>query len=89
MQVIHTDQIISVLVFFGLLGLLWFLVRVNRTNLSVKLGAIKRISVQEVGAVTQSDKVMIVKIDQSEFVIFKSKGCTPVVIPIRQAEIVE
>ena len=89
MDAIRSDQIITLVLFLGLLGLLWLVVRINRGGLGAKLRQGKRISFEEVTALSPTDRGIILKIDESEFFVLKSKGLTPVIMPLPKAEAAE
>lgn len=89
MDAIRSDQIITLVLFLGFLGLLWLVVRINRGGLGAKLRQGKRISVEEVTALSPTDRGIILKIDEREFFVLKSKGLTPVVMPLPKAEVAE
>jgi flagellar protein FliO/FliZ len=86
MDVIRPDQYVIMILFLGVLGVLWLWVRMNKSGLGARLNHGKRISVSEVTAVSPADRAMIIKVDGQEFFIFKSKGVAPVVTQLQTHE---
>ncbi len=86
METVRPDQILTIFLFLGLLGLLWAFVRMNRSGLGAKLRQGKRVSVQEVTAVSPVDRAIILRIDNREFFVFKSKGVAPAITELNTVE---
>ncbi|OUD10181.1 hypothetical protein BVC71_01300 [Marivivens niveibacter] len=86
MDFIRPDQILTIVLFLGLLALAWVFVRVNRQGLGAKVRAGKRITVQEVTAISPQDRAMIMRVDDREFFVIKSKGVAPVLTEITKPE---
>lgn len=89
MDVVRPDQFVIMILFLGVLGVLWLWIRMNKSGLGARLNHGKRITVAEVTAISPADRAMIVKIDEREFFIFKSKGLAPVITALPTSEVAE
>ena len=87
MDIIRPDQYVIIILFLGILGILWLWVRMNKAGLNTRINQGKRIKISEVSAITPLDRVMIIKVDEKEYLIFKSKGLTPVITEIKPEEV--
>lgn len=86
MDFVRADQILTLALFLGLLFLLWAFVRYRGKGLARAIRAGKRISVQEVTALSPSDRGMIVAVDGREFFVIHSKGSAPTLVALGNAE---
>ena len=86
MDFIRPDQILTIVLFLGLLALAWVFVRLNRQGLGAKVRGSKRIQVAEVTALSPADRAMILRIDDREFFVIKSKGVAPVMTELSAPE---
>ena len=85
MEFVRPDQLLTLVLFLGVLALAWAFVRLNKSGLGAKLREGKRISVSEVAALSPNDRAMIVKVDGNEFFVIKSKGVAAVLTPLPNA----
>lgn len=89
MDIVRPDQIITLLLFLGVLGALWVWVKANREGLGAKLRQGKRITVQEVTPLSPQDRAMILRVDDREIFVIKSKGLPAVITDLGKVEVAE
>tara|TARA_B100000963_G_C22425599_1_gene579743 strand:+ start:82 stop:504 length:423 start_codon:yes stop_codon:yes gene_type:complete len=80
-QDIGLTQIIVVLIFLGLLILLQQLIKSNKFGIQGHFSQKKRIILVEDLGVSNTERIRIVRIDNTEYVQFTNKGSSPTVIP--------
>lgn len=84
MDIIGLQQFIIVFVFLALLGAVWFVVRLNKGELRTRLAQGRRMELAEVTSLGGTDKALLLKIDDREFLVVNSKGAAPVVTDLGQ-----
>ncbi|WIV51284.1 flagellar assembly protein FliO [Marivivens sp. LCG002] len=89
MDFVHADQILTLALFLGLLFALWGFARFRGKGLARTMRAGKRIILQEVTALSPSDRGMIVAVDGKEFFVIHSKGNAPVLVALDHKEAAE
>lgn len=82
MDVIRPEQIVTVLGFLGVLGLLWVLVLRNRTVLARHVAGGTRMRMAETVPIGPGDRALILAVDGREFLILRVQGAAPVVVPL-------
>lgn len=85
MDIIGPQQFIIVFVFLALLGVLWFVVRLNKGELRSRLVQGRRMELAEVTSLGGTDRAVLLKVDEKEFLIVNSKGSAPVVTALDTA----
>lgn len=78
MDFIRPDQILTLTLFMAVLGLGWFVVKMNRGGLARRIAGDRRMRLVEVAALSSTDRAMILSVDGREFLILRCKGETPV-----------
>ena len=73
-------QLVVVLIFLGLLILLQQLIKNNKLGIQGHFSQKKRVSLVEDLGVSNTERVRIVRIDNTEYIQFTNKGCSPTVI---------
>jgi len=89
MDVVRPDQILTLALFLGLLLLVWVFTRLRGKGVARTLRAGKRISVEEVTALSPTERGMIVCVDGTDYFVIQSKGCQPTLLPLPKQETVE
>ena len=84
MDIIGLQQFIIVFVFLALLGAVWFVVRLNKGELRTRLAQGRRMELAEVTSLGGTDKALLLKVDDREFLVVNSKGAAPVVTDLGQ-----
>ena len=79
-QDIGLTQIVVVLIFLGLLILLQQLIKNNKLGIQGHFNQRKRVMLVEDLGVSSTERVRIVRIDNTEYIQFTNKGCSPTVI---------
>lgn len=83
---IQTSQIITLILFLGALGAVWFLVQRNRDGLAKRVHQGKRIAVAEVTAISPTDRAMILSVDNREYLVLRARGFAPVMVELQTGE---
>ncbi len=75
MDILETQQIITVLAFLGVLGLAWLVVQLNKTKLATKAAAGRRLIVRESTTLGNGERALLIEADgQSVLAIMPRKG---------------
>ena len=85
MDILRPDQILTLALFLALLGGLWLVVKLKAPGIS-RLANGKRIPVAEVAPLGPQDRAILLAVDGREFLILRSRGAAPVVMPLGAAE---
>ena len=80
-QDIGLTQIFVVLIFLGLLILLQQLIKNNKLGIQGHFSHKKRVTLVEDLGVSSTERIRIVRIDNTEYIQFTNKGSSPTVIP--------
>ena len=80
-QDIGLTQIIVVLIFLGLLILLQQLIKNNKLGIQGHFSQKKRVMLVEDLGLSSTERIRIVRIDNTEYIQFTNKGSSPTVIP--------
>ena len=80
-QDIGLTQIIVVLIFLGLLILLQQLIKNNKLGIQGHFSQKKRVILVEDLGLSSTERIRIVRIDNTEYIQFTNKGSSPTVIP--------
>ena len=81
-QIIGTQQIVVTAVFLAAMIVLLIILRRKGGAFRASFKAGKRISVVEDTAVSPTERLRLISIDQSEFVMLSAKGQPPVLMPL-------
>ena len=81
-QIIGAQQILVTAVFLGVMLVVLIILRRKGGAIRASLKAGKRISVIEDTAVSPTERLRLISVDESEFLILSAKGQAPVLIPI-------
>ena len=81
-QIIGTQQIVVTAVFLAVMIVVLIILRLKGGAIRASLKAGKRISVVEDTAVSPTERLRLISIDQSEFVMLSAKGQPPVLMPL-------
>ena len=79
---ISIAQIVTAILFIVALIAVQIYITKNKNTLKVKWGQNKRIQVEENTRLGPNENVQILRIDQSEYLYFFSKGNQPVILPL-------
>ena len=80
-QDIGLTQIVVVLIFLGLLILLQQLIKNNKLGIQGHFSQKKRVTLVEDLGISSTERIRIVRVDNSEYIQFTNKGSSPTVIP--------
>ena len=80
-QIIGTQQIVITAVFLGIMLVVLIILRRKGGAIRASLKAGKRIAVIEDAAVSPTERLRLISVDDSEFLMLSSKGQAPVLIP--------
>jgi hypothetical protein len=80
-QDIGLTQIVVVLIFLGLLILLQQLIKNNKLGIQGHFSQKKRVMLLEDLGLSSTERIRIVRIDNTEYIQFTNKGSSPTVIP--------
>ncbi len=80
-QEISLTQIIVVLLFLGILIVLQQLIKNNKFSFQSHLNKKKRVRLIDEFALSNSERIRLIKVDDKEYLYFFSKGSSPTVIP--------
>ena len=81
-QIIGTQQIVVTAVFLGVMLVVLIVLRRKGGAIRASLKAGKRIAVIEDTAVSPSERLRLISVDDSEFLMLSAKGQAPVLIPV-------
>ena len=81
-QIIGTQQIVVTTVFLGIMLVALIILRRKGGAIRASLKAGKRIAVIEDTAVSPTERLRLISVDGSEFLILSAKGQAPVLMPI-------
>ena len=81
-QIIGTQQILVTAVFLGVMVVVLIILRRKGGAIRASLKAGKRISVIEDTAVSPTERLRLISVDENEFLILSAKGQAPVLVPI-------
>ena len=80
-QIIGTQQIVTTAIFLGIMLVVLFILRRNGGAIRASLKAGKRIAVIEDTAVSPTERLRLISVDESEFLMLSAKGQAPLLIP--------
>ena len=80
-QDISLTQIIVVLLFLGGLIFLQQLLKNNKFSFQDRLNKRKRVNLIEEFALSNSERVRLIRVDSTEYLYFSTKGSSPTIIP--------
>ena len=80
-QIIGTQQIVTTAIFLGIMLVVLFILRRKGGAIRASLKAGKRIAVIEDAAVSPTERLRLISVDESEFLMLSAKGQAPVLIP--------
>ena len=84
-QIIGTQQIVVTAVFLGVMLMGLMILRRKGGAIRASLKAGKRIAVIEDTAVSPTERVRLISVDDSEFLMLSAKGQAPVLMPFTAA----
>ena len=87
-QIIGTQQIIVTTVFLGVMLVVLMILRRKGGAIRASLKAGKRISVIEDTAVSPTERLRLISVDDSEFLMLSAKGQAPILLPFTAASTV-
>lgn len=79
MDVFNINQILTVALFLGALGLAWLFVMKNRGVIRPRLAQGRRMHLTEATAIGPNQRAMILQVDQREFLVVALKGAAPAI----------
>ena len=82
-----TIQIVTVLLFLGVLGGLNWLIRRNRHLLRPQLAAGRRLLVEESCPLGGTDRAAILSVDRARFLVVLTRGVQQVVVALPQGDV--
>ena len=80
-QDISLTQIIVVLLFLGTLILLQQLLKNNKFSFQDRFNKKKRVNLIEEFALSNSERIRLIRVDGTEYLYFSAKGSSPTIIP--------
>ena len=80
-QDISLTQIVVVLLFLGTLILLQQLLKNNKFSFQDRLNKKKRVNLIEEFALSNSERIRLIRVDGIEYLYFSTKGSSPTIIP--------
>ena len=80
-QIIGTQQIVVTAIFLGVMLVVLIILRRNGGAIRASLRAGKRIAVIEDTAVSPTERLRLISVDDSKFLMLSSKGQAPVLMP--------
>ena len=80
-QDISFTQIVVVLLFLGALILLQQLLKNNKFSFQNRLNKKKRVNLIEEFALSNSERIRLIRVDGTEYLYFSVKGSSPTIIP--------
>ncbi|MGP3697186.1 flagellar assembly protein FliO [Rhodobacter sp. NSM] len=81
MDILRPDQILTLGLFLGLLGLLWLVVKLKAPGIS-RFANGSRLRVTEAAALGSQERAAILVVDGREFLVLTSRGASPVILPL-------
>ena len=87
-QIIGTQQIVVTTVFLGVMLVVLIVLRRKGGAIRASLKAGKRIAVIEDAAVSPTERLRLISVDDSEFLMLSAKGQAPVLMPFTTAKAV-
>ena len=81
-NIIGTQQIVITVAFLGVMVLMLIILRRKSTVIRASMKAGKRVSVIEDTAVSQTERLRLVKVDAQEFIMVSAKGHAPSLVPL-------
>ena len=81
-QIIGTQQIVVTAVFLGVMLVVLIVLRRKGGAIRASLKAGKRIAVVEDTAVSPTERLRLISVDDSEFLMLSAKGQAPVLVPL-------
>ena len=87
-QIIGTQQIVVTAVFLGVMLVVLIILRRKGGAIRASLKAGKRIAVIEDAAVSPTERLRLISVDDSEFLMLSAKGQAPVLMPFTTAKAV-
>ncbi|ULB09846.1 flagellar biosynthetic protein FliO [Cereibacter azotoformans] len=81
MDILRPDQILTLGLFLGLLGLLWLVVKLKAPGIS-RFASGGRLRVAEATALGPQERAVLLAVDGREFLILTSRGAAPTVLPL-------
>ena len=81
-QIIGTQQIVVTAVFLGVMLAVLIVLRRKGGAIRASLKAGKRIAVNEDTAVSPTERLRLISVDDSEFLMLSAKGQAPVLMPL-------
>ncbi|MGA1187308.1 MAG: hypothetical protein ACO3WT_08185 [Candidatus Puniceispirillaceae bacterium] len=87
-QIIGTQQIVVTAVFLGVMLVVLIVLRRKGGAIRASLKAGKRIAVIEDAAVSPTERLRLISVDDSEFLMLSAKGQAPVLMPFTTAKAV-
>ena len=85
-QIIGTQQIVVTAVFLGVMLMVLMILRRKGGAIRASLKAGKRIAVIEDTAVSPNERLRLISVDDSEFLMLSAKGQAPVLMPFTAAQ---
>ena len=80
-QIIGTQQIVITAVFLGVMLVVLMILRRKGSVIRASLKAGKRIAIIEDTAVSPTERLRLISVDNSEFLLLSAKGQAPVIVP--------
>ena len=80
-QIIGTQQIVVTAVFLGVMLMVLMILRRKGGAIRASLKAGKRIAVIEDTAISPSERLRLISVDESEFLMLTAKGQAPILMP--------
>ena len=87
-QIIGTQQIVVTAVFLGVMLVVLLVLRRKGGAIRASLKAGKRIAVIEDAAVSPTERLRLISVDDSEFLMLSAKGQAPVLMPFKTSSVV-
>ena len=81
-QIIGTQQIVITAVFLGIMLVVLIILRRKGGAIRASLKAGKRIAVIEDAAVSPTERLRLISVDDSEFLMLSAKGQAPILMPL-------
>ena len=85
-QIIGTQQIVVTAVFLGVMLMVLMILRRKGGAIRASLKAGKRIALIEETAVSPTERLRLISVDDTEFLMLSTKGQPPVLVPFTTAE---
>ena len=85
-NIIGTQQIVITAAFLGVMILMLIILRKKSTVIRASMKAGKRVFVVEDTAVSPTERLRLVKIDDQEFIMVSAKGHAPSLVPLAVSE---